>query len=83
MNVYDVVRKLIGEIEPIGENDTDDVRFKNLKAMTDLVDSLLIDIEYIATVFNDNFVYSRNSPEYTRSRAGQLAYSFLEEMGTK
>ena len=35
IDVYKVVKKLIGEIDPIGETQTDDERFENLKAMTD------------------------------------------------
>ena len=45
MEVYDVVKKLIGPIEPVGESHTDEKRFENLKALTELVDSLLIFVQ--------------------------------------
>ena len=44
MEIYDVVKKLVGKIDPIGETNTDNQRFENLKVMTELVDNLLTDI---------------------------------------
>lgn len=74
MNVYDVVIKLIGPIEPIGETNTDNNRFENLKAMTELVDELLTDI--------DTVVYlNKDRSEYSRKRAGQFASEFYKKIG--
>lgn len=64
MTVYDVVKKLVGEINPIGEADIDDARFENLKAMTELVERLLTDINAVA--FNEIRV------EYSMKRAGDF-----------
>jgi len=73
MDFHEIVKKLIGEIDPVGETNTDNARFENLKAMTELVDELLSDI-YRVTQGN-------NRHEYSINRAGQFAASFLDEMG--
>ena len=41
MTNTDVVKKLIGKINPIGETNTDNERFENLKAMCELVNNLI------------------------------------------
>ena len=40
MDVYEIVGKLVGPIDPIGETQTDERRFENLKVMTELKESL-------------------------------------------
>jgi len=72
MDVYDVVKKLVGEIKPVGETNTDDYRFENLKVMTDLVDKLLTDI--------DDIVPEKRSQEFSRKRAGDFADKFLTSL---
>jgi hypothetical protein len=47
MDYYEVVKKLIGTIEPIGDSSIDERIFKNLKKMIDLVDMMIIDLEEI------------------------------------
>jgi len=44
MNVHEIVTKLIGPIDAVGESQTDEKRLNNLKQMTALVDLLLGDI---------------------------------------
>ena len=73
MEVYDVVKKLIGEIEPIGDSSVDEKRFENLKAMTELVDKLLTDIDGVAS-----YKYRH---EYSLKRAGVFANNFLDKIG--
>ncbi len=43
MNNFDVVKKLIGEVRPVGETNTDNARFENLKALCVAVHSHNID----------------------------------------
>jgi hypothetical protein len=69
MTVYDVVKKLVGPIDPIGETNTDNTRFENLKALTMLVDRLVSDIDQVSTEKDRN--------EYSVQRAGQFAEDFL------
>ncbi len=48
MEVEEIVIKLVGEIEPTGETNTDTERLKNLKALTAVVDSLLYEIHQVS-----------------------------------
>ena len=72
MDIYDVVTKLVGKINPVGESNEDDRRFENLNTLTDLIDKLLSDIEYVAR--------QNNEPEYSVSRAGKFASKFLDQI---
>lgn len=67
--VYDVVKKLIGEISPVGETNEDNRRFENLQELTKLVDQLVMDI--------DNVSCKKDSYEHSVKKAGEFAYDFL------
>lgn len=54
MTNYDVVKKLIGEITPVGESYEDAKRLENLKEMCKLMEEIQYDIAYIAHVFKDD-----------------------------
>lgn len=69
MNIYEIVKKLVGEIEPVGETNEDNRRFENLKVMTELVDRLIYDI--------DSVIPSKRKTEYSMNRAGKFADDFL------
>ena len=73
MELHDVVKKLVGPINPIGETNEDGRRFENLKTMTDLVDRLLGDI--------DRVLSSKNRPEYSMKKAGEYADKFFDSLG--
>lgn len=70
MTHHDIVKKLIGRINPVGETNTDNERFENLQAMTDLVESLLLDIHAVA-------VNNIGSHEFSVKRAADFAQKFL------
>lgn len=70
IDVYEVVKKLIGSISPIGETTADDKRFENLKQMTDLVNKLVTDIDDVSYNY-------KNSHEFSVKRAGEYADKFL------
>ena len=74
IDVYEVVKKLTGEIEPIGETQTDDKRFENLKAMTKLVDRLIFDIDAIA-------YRHKNNHQFSMKRASEFASKFITDLG--
>ena len=74
IDIHEVAKKLIGQINPIGETNTDDKRFENLKVMTDLIDKLLQDICEI------EFSYKHNQ-EYSMKRACDFAREFLDKTG--
>jgi hypothetical protein len=69
MELYDVVKKLLGPIEPVGESNADDKRFENLDATVNLVARLLNDI--------CDVVQYKDCQEYSRSRAGKRAKECL------
>lgn len=73
MELIDVVRKLIGPVDPVGETHTDNERFENLKQLTELVDYLVGDI--------DKVIVNKNRPEYSMKRAGEFAEHFLTKLG--
>lgn len=73
MTIHEVVKKLIGEIAPVGETNTDNARFENLKAMTELVDLLLSDIDNVA---NEN----KDRQEFSMKRAGEFASGFFDRI---
>jgi len=73
MDYYEVVKKLIGPIEPVGETNTDNARFENLVNMIDLMENMLADIADVAE--------RETAPEYSVSRAGKEARKFLKSLG--
>ena len=71
---YEVIKKLIGSIEPVGETHTDNARYENLQEMTRLADALLEDIGDIAR-------HNKDRPEYSMSKAGKFAHGFFVKNG--
>jgi len=74
MTLYDVVKKLTGPIDPVGETNTDNARFENLKALTELVDKLVFDIDKVNML-------GKGRAEYSIKRAREFANSFLNDLG--
>jgi len=72
IDVHEVVEKLVGEINPVGETNTDNKRFENLKVMTELANELLMDITDVG------FRY-RNNQQFSMKRASNFAKNFLTE----
>ena len=72
INIHEVVKKLVGSIEPVGETHTDGVRYENLRVMTDLVEKLLRDIDYVA---------SQKSHEFSIKKASEFASKFYDRLG--
>ena len=74
IDIYEVVKKLVGEIEPIGATEEDDKRFENLKIMTELIDKLLYDID------NINYRFKK-SHQFSMKRAAEYASKFQDDLG--
>ena len=70
MEIEDIVKKLVGEIDPVGETHIDNERLENLKAMTALVDGLLEDICYVTR--------GKQSHEYSKQQAALHAKNFID-----
>ena len=73
MTIYEVVKKLIGEIQPVGETNTDEKRLENLSAMIELVELLLDDIYEI--------IKFQNRTEHSLQEAGEFASNFFDFLG--
>ena len=69
MDVHEVVMKLVGPVEPVGETHTDDIRFENLKQLCDLVEELVDEINRVCP--------NKNRCEYSMKRSGEFAHAFL------
>lgn len=74
MELYDVVTRLVGPVQPVGESHEDERRFENLQTLTALVDRLLTDIDEIAT-------NNAKRAEYSMKRAGEFCGKFLDKIG--
>lgn len=74
MTYYDVVMKLVGPVRPVGEHGTDMQRLENLRALTELVDNLVTEIDDIATDHAD-------SHEASRKECGEHCKRFLDALG--
>ena len=74
MDVYEVTKKLIGPIEPVGETQTDAKRYENLKDMIDLTESLIAEIGDVAR-------FNKDRHEHSMSQAGKRAHKFFADQG--
>jgi len=74
LDVYEVTKKLLGPIDPIGETRTDDERYENLKATILVVDKLLSDIDDVA-------YQNKDCHEHSRKRAADEAAEFFNKLG--
>jgi hypothetical protein len=74
MTIYEVVKKIIGNIEPVGETEEDDCRYENLIKTIDLISSLVGDVEGVST-----YKY-KTSKKDSMQRAGKYADKFLHRI---
>ena len=72
MTLQDIVEKLAGPITPVGETQTDNERFDNLRKTTELVGQLITEICHVAT--------QKNRHEFSIGRAGKYASNFLRDI---
>ena len=77
LDVYQVVKKLIGCIEPLGETNEDNRRYENLVEMCNLIENLVEDIKEVRLEY-------KNDQEYSIKRAVNCANDFLvDDLGIK
>ena len=72
MTHFDIVKKLIGAVEPYGDSRIDEQRLENLNDMQILVEQLIRDIKSVAK-------YS-DRPERSMHQIGLQAKMFLSEI---
>lgn len=71
-----IVNLLIGPIDPVGESNSDEKIFENLKTMCDLVDDLLVQIDAI-------HYRNKESKEFSVKRSADYAREFFIRMGVR
>ena len=71
IDLGEIVDRIIGEINPIGETNTDDARYENLEAYIDVCEHM---IRKIYTVSQN-----ANRQEFSIKRAGKCAKEYLAE----
>lgn len=72
LSIKEIVIKLVGRIDPVGETITDAARLEALKSLCSLVDDLVAEI-------NSVIVCNRHSYESSRKIAADYAYKFLAD----
>lgn len=72
MELYEIVKKLIGSIEPYGDSNIDEQRLSNINNHIILTQALIRDLIDVAE-FKDR-------PEYSIKKLGTVAYDGLEEI---
>lgn len=76
MTNFDVVKKLIGPINPIGCSSRDAERFENLKNMIELMDQIHSEIDDIA-------YRNRDCKEQSIKRSVDFINDYLDKIGIK
>lgn len=74
MDYSEIVDKLIGPIQPLGETNEDEQRFKNLQEMCTLTEHLVEKIQTVAWTMHFN--------QHSVQKAGQYADTFLNNLRT-
>lgn len=70
MTLYEIVNKLIGQVKPIGETESDNKSFDNLHQMLELIEQLMKDVADVSS-------FAKRT-EYSMQRSGKLAEKFME-----
>lgn len=70
--IIEVVDKLIGEVDAVGSTHIDDERFENLKVMEDLVDAMIVHINYASK--------TKDYPQYSMAEIGENAFNYLKDL---
>lgn len=72
MNYTEIVNKLIGPVEPVGETNTDEHRFKNLQDMCNVAEHLLERIQTVALTVSNG--------QHSVKKAVDYADTFLQSI---
>jgi len=72
VEIKDIVLKLTGPVDPVGESNADDYRFENLKTLCKLT-------EHLVCVIDEVSYRNKDRAEYSMSRAGRYAFDFIDK----
>lgn len=73
-NIEEIVMKFVGPIDPVGETNTDNKRYENLKSLMELVESLIVNL-------NDVKWSNHASQEYSCKRVADTIDKFFKDTG--
>lgn len=73
MTNTEVIKKLIGEINPVGESNEDERRLNNLHELCDVVENLLDEIHELSLKYEDD-------KRHSVKRISDKAYKFIQRM---
>ena len=76
MTVFDVVMKLVGQVNPIGDSTVDEKRLENMKNLVEV-------FEQIHTVIDEVAYKNKDAIEHSRRLIGEVANDALERMGVE
>jgi len=76
MELIDVIHKLLGPIEPVGETHTDERRFQNLETTITIVDKLLDDLNNVALEADSSEISVRTIGQRARNFLSGISYKF-------
>lgn len=72
MTNYDVIKKLLGSIEAVGDANIDEKRYSNLEATIEVTEKLLSDINISS--------HDADRQEASMKKIGRFAKNFLQDM---
>lgn len=80
MTNYDVVKKLIGPINPIGKSEVDEDRMKNLAATLDLIEKLTDDVLEVAKIHHNGESSIKQAKDYASGFIRRLSEDNLDNL---
>lgn len=70
-HLSDMIMKLIGEVEPVGDSNIDMKRLENMHRLQELIESLIFEVNYVCA-------YSDNK-EFSMKNIGEDAVAWLRK----
>ena len=72
MELKEIVMKLVGPVQPVGDSNADRDRLANMETLTDLLDKLLFEVNTAS--------HSADRPEASMKAIGEHARNFLDDV---
>jgi hypothetical protein len=72
MEMFDIVMRLNGEVQPVGETRSDLARLENLKKLCDLIERLMVEIRQVS--------HCAERHEASMAAAGKSAKNFIRSI---
>jgi hypothetical protein len=69
--IVEIIDKLVGKVEPVGETHVDNKRFENLQKLCGILDHYSVVVSDVSNL--------KNRQEYSIKRSGEFAENFKKE----